>query len=183
MVKNTTIDFSTVSTWLQVGGVKTPNDSVMKSTAFFLEEVTEMMIAAGKGAEWKDLLVKEVQELDYKDLPSTVNKQEVLDGAADTLVTLGNIFHSLGITDKIGTVYERVMESNFSKYCTDEEEAKVTVKMYLEGTHPTKVGKKIRTYYIQEKVEDKVLFIVKAEENDKILKSYKYKEPDFSNLL
>ncbi len=71
--------------------------------------------------------------------------------------------------------FNDVMDSNFSKFCTSQDEADKTVEAYANGTHPNKNGEKIKCYHV--KVGD--YWIVKRVEDGKILKSINFKEVDF----
>lgn len=95
------------------------------------------------------------------------NLTEIRDGLADTYVTLGNVAYDLDITEDD---FEKVMKSNWTKFCNTEEEAQETVDLYMTGQHPDKPGEKIETYY--EKGKNK--YIVRKK-NGKIMKSYLYK--------
>lgn len=101
------------------------------------------------------------------------NLTEIRDGLADTYVTLGNVAYDLGITEDD---FEKVMESNWTKFCNTEEEAEETVDLYMTGQHPDKLGEKIETYF--EKGKNK--YIVRKK-NGKIMKSYLYKPVNLHN--
>ena len=98
------------------------------------------------------------------------NKEEAKDAIADVEVVLHNFTYSLDLADEYQQHFDKVMESNESKYCSNEDDAIESVRLYKEGNHPDKKGEVIEADY---KKEDN-LFVVFRKSDNKILKSYKY---------
>jgi hypothetical protein len=65
-----------------------------------------------------------------------------------------------------------------SKLCRVESEAAETVAAYWMGTHPDKKDKSIAAYYKKEGKR----YVVRRRKDDKVLKSLKFKEPNFEGL-
>lgn len=121
---------------------------------------------------WKRLMEEELDEMDqaFKDK----NKDEMLDAFVDLIVVNTNMPFMMGYSlEDIQDRVNRVLKSNWSKYCDNEEDALVSVNLYREGNHPTKPGEKIKAYY--EKVGE--WYIIKRLPDNKILKSHLYKAP------
>jgi NTP pyrophosphatase (non-canonical NTP hydrolase) len=135
---------SYITVWLEKIGMKKPDKPCLmtpeqKKMNMMLidEEVQELMIALSKN---NDIV-------------------ELADAYFDVLwvVTQSAMMNGLNIND----IVRAGAMSNLSKFCNTEEEALNTVKAYLEGRHPNKLGQ----------------FIT---EDGKVLKSISFKEPDFS---
>lgn len=119
-----------------------------------------------------DLVKEEVQEL--KEAITEGNKQEVMDAVADIFWVTMNVAYFYGISAEEMTEYfDKVSESNWSKYTTDEQVAIATVEAYNSGTHPDKPGVIIPTTYTKEGV----WYVIRNAETGKILKSINYKKP------
>ena len=90
------------------------------------------------------------------------------------IMELNNIMFNIWVLDKrIFAKFKQVLKSNYSKFTTDENIAIQSVEAYKNGTHPTKLGQNIDSYY--KKVGD---YYVIFKSNHKILKSINYKEPN-----
>jgi NTP pyrophosphatase (non-canonical NTP hydrolase) len=112
------------------------------------------------------------EELDeFEDALEKNNKQEMYDAVIDAVTFLANIpyFYDLDI-EELSKVADAVNQSNWSKFCKTEQEAIDTVEAYANGTHPNKIGEKIKTYYTY---ADKY-FIIKKVLDNKIVKSINF---------
>lgn len=101
---------------------------------------------------------------------NTIDIIELRDAVADINVVNANVAYHFGLDESAD--FEEVMKSNFSKYCTTEEDARKTVELYATAQHPDKLGEMIDCDYKQ-KGE---YFIVFRKTDGKIMKSYKYKK-------
>lgn len=148
-----TEQISDVQKWLTVGGFKFGDESkVPLSISLVEEEILELKEGISKG-----------------------DKKECLDAIGDIFVTLHNVSQSLGYTPELITQYqEAISKSNWSKYCSDQKEAEDTVEAYRSGTHPSKMGTRIDSYY--EKVGN---YYVIYRHDGKILKSINFREPTY----
>lgn len=141
-----------VFNWLDVGGAKHGDDTFVP-LAF-------------------DLVKEEVQEL--KEAITEGDKKEVMDAVADIFWVTMNVAYFYGISAEEMTEYfDKVSESNWSKYTTDEQVAIATVEAYNSGTHPDKPGVIIPTTYSKEGV----WYVIRNMNTGKILKSIDYKKP------
>jgi len=130
---------------------------------------------------WKD------ERKEYRRAFKENNYIQILDGVIDCAWAWGNLSyfgHSesqtlLQIVTEAAALYpledvrlyaQAVKESNWSKFCKNEAEAKATVTAYYFGSHPDKPNKKIPTLYKQ--VGEK--WVVCHEHTRKVLKSINY---------
>jgi len=119
-----------------------------------------------------DIIQEEVDELESA--LQADDRAEVLDAVGDIYWTSTNSLAACGFTkEEIDDHMERISRSNWSKFCGTELCAKNTVKAYEDGTHPSKPGKKINTYY--ERIGD--VFVI-FREDGKIMKSIHFNEPN-----
>jgi len=86
------------------------------------------------------LIDEEIQELE--DAIKNKDVFEMQDAIVDAQWVLNNLPYYLSID--IEKMEHAVSLSNFSKFCRDEENAKKTVEMYSNGTHPDKQGDSCR---------------------------------------
>jgi hypothetical protein len=163
-----------VFNWLEAAGFEQDNPT-MHETAIngFWSEIGETMLAYNQS-----------------------NKSEVLDGVVDSYWMLQNMrffgidirtrifckselynteyfcnFGHTAFTDSEIRRYQKAVSiSNWSKFCKDEAEARLTVFAYENGTHPDKLGKTIRASHKQ--VNDK--WVVFDSATRKVLKSINY---------
>lgn len=106
------------------------------------------------------------------------NKQEFIDAIVDSIWMTLNYAAMGGITaNEILAYAEKVQESNDSKFCDNEEDAAHTVNLYNTGMHPDKISYTIETYW--KKVGSK--YVIFRKEDNKIMKSYKYKSLNNEN--
>ena len=119
-------------------------------------------------------LVKE----EFEELVDAVKNKdfvETIDGLADLLFVTYGFFSSIGIdADK---AYDIVSESNMSKLCKTEEEAKKTVEFYLQENPQRYDSPSYR------RSDDNVNWVVYNKSTMKILKSYKYTPANFTNIM
>lgn len=119
-----------------------------------------------------DLIEEEVTELE--DAINKGDKQEVMDAIADIFWVSMNAAYFYGITAReMFEYFEKVSESNWSKFTADEKIAQLTVEAYENGTHPDKPGVVIPTTYSKEGF----WYVIRNKETGKILKSIDYKKP------
>lgn len=162
--------------WLGTAQPKNPSqEQLLNNLSFCLEELSECAEAGGSSVMrgFIKLLEEKAKELGYDVLntPDTINELMLRDGVADTFVTLGNItYHSNLPTEKD---YDLVMDSNYTKFCDNLEDAEKSVELYGQGLHPTKMGEYVDAFY--EFHND--YYIIKRRKDNKILKSYKYQDP------
>lgn len=178
-----------ISDWLTLAGVESPSkpqfpksDKLQLALGLVLEELIE----AAESASYRDceeFLVTSIKTLQDSFLNLTNSKDkreegdldELRDACADMRVVMGNLIHFAGIKEKFNEDFAEVMNSNFSKFCTTEQEADASVEAYAKGTHPNKMGDVIECYH--EKVGD--YWIVKRKKDNKVLKSIGFVEPNF----
>ena len=119
-------------------------------------------------------LVKE----EFEELVDAVKNKdfvETIDGLADLLFVTYGFFSSIGIdADK---AYDIVSESNMSKLCKTEEEAKKTVEFYLQENPQRYDSPSYR------RSDDNINWVVYNKSTMKILKSYKYTPANFTNIM
>ena len=115
-------------------------------------------------------LIKE----EYEELLSAEDREDHLDAAGDLYVVITGMLHSMGVNGE--ELLKRINDSNFSKFATTEEEAKKSVLRYMDDLRYENVSyKKVGGYYVIR--GDKV-----NGGKNKILKSYKFKEPVLGDL-
>ena len=143
-----------------------------------IEDVYQWLETAGQVPDKRkvslalDLVREELEEL--KSGLFFDNKEEVLDALEDLKWVLGNVAFFYGLSlEEIDDYERKVSISNWSKFCTTQDMAEVTVNLYKKGEHPDKLGEKIDCYY--ERVGQ--FWIVKRADG-KILKSTKYLSVD-----
>jgi len=121
----------------------------------------------------KTIVNEEVQEL-HQGIEND-NKQEILDAIIDILWVSLNVAVAYNITSvQLEEMASMIKDSNYSKFCTYECEAKDTVKAYATGTHTDKPGERIITHY--EKHGD--YYIIKRSHDGKIMKNLHYVSVD-----
>ena len=175
-----------VSKWLEVAGEVKPSSKSFPSKEIFtrwynmmLEEVNEAVEAAD-GDTIKECIpileekLSKLKEFHQNHPKKKANIHELRDSSADQKVVIANLDHFAGISDVAMSDFEKVMMSNWSKFCETEQEADETVEAYDKGVHPDKVGVSIPADYRQ--VGN--LFVVFNTENGKILKSINYTAPN-----
>ena len=177
-----------ISEWLDLSGNKHDNVPVFPENKKFqlaLSLVLEELLEAAEAGTYEQTyeffnnvrrtIDKHMDKLLTSPKKESGSVDELRDACADLRVVMGNLIHFAGLRDKFDEDFKEVMDSNFSKYCKTEDEAKESVRLYSKGTHPAKMGEKIETYY--EKVGE--YFIIKNKETNKILKSVNFREPNF----
>lgn len=151
--------FEEIITWLQTAGVK-PVSFDNKNE----ESIKKFELL-------KSFILEEFEEL--KEAFNNNDKQEFNDALVDLIWMIMNGVAFFDLEDIFFKKADQILKSNQSKFCFTKEVAEETVRLYREGLHPTKKGEKIITYY--EKIGK--FYVVKRQEDDKILKSMYYKEP------
>lgn len=140
-----------VFNWLDVSGAVHGND-LMVPLAF-------------------DLVKEEVDEL--KEAITEGDKKEVMDAVVDIFWVTMNVAYFYGLDPKeIVEYFDKVSDSNWSKFTSDEQVAIATVEAYNSGTHPDKPGVIIPTTYTKEGI----WYVIRNAETGKILKSINYKK-------
>ena len=123
-----------------------------------------------------DLITEEVNEL--QDAIKTQNMKEVIDALSDILYVVYGAGSSFGID--LNESFNIVHQSNMSKSCKTEEQAKETVKLYQQkyqdGTSPYDTP----SYRYD---SDAKLYIIYNELTGKILKNKDYQEANFDEML
>ena len=114
---------------------------------------------------------------EYNELVDAISKKdftETIDALADLIVVIGGMACRFGIDlDKASAI---VHNSNMSKLCSSEDEAKKTVEWYLENE--TRYDS---PYY--EPALDKTHYVVRNRSTGKILKNINYIPANFKSLL
>ena len=180
-----------ISDWLTLAWVESPaepqfpkSDKLQLALRLILEELFEAAESAPQEEleSFLNYTKSEVEEAFDKIRKNGGKKEgdlmELRDACADMRVVMGNLIHFAGIKDQFNEDLKEVMDSNFSKFCTTEEEADKSVKAYGKGNHPNKMGDVIECYH--EKVGD--YWIVKRKSDNKVLKSVDYVEPNFTKI-
>jgi hypothetical protein len=184
------IDINTTYEWLEIAGKGVyPKDSSLLNLApiLVLEELTETVEAIGSDATdgYIKALKDSIVRLESKVHPHKPDMRSLRDGIADLYVTVTNIAYGSGIAVwGIERDYDRVMDSNFTKFCYTEEEAEATVQAYRNGTHPNKLGECIETQWKlsdEPDAEGRGVYIITSLAG-KILKSINYEEPKFKSI-
>ena len=113
---------------------------------------------------------------ELNELKEATKKNDILDGLGDVIWTaIGQCMdHGIDPAELISRIYD----SNMSKLCRTESEADETVAAYWMGQHPDKPNESILTYHRKEGKR----YVVRRKKDDKVLKSIKFKEPDFTGL-
>ncbi len=119
------------------------------------------------------LIQEEVKELETA--IKTKNMHEVIDALTDILYVTYGAGAEFGIN--LDDTFARVHESNMSKFCSTEQEAKDTVNYYENNI--SKTGNNIykSPCYRYNELYDK--YVVFNADTDKILKSIKYNPVEF----
>lgn len=179
-----------ISEWLTTAGVESPSTPQFPASDKFqlaLGLVLEELIEAAESGSDEELLtfaltMKESASNIINALEGSGGRDrkegelmELRDACADLRVVMGNLIHFAGIQEKFEEDFNEVMDSNFSKFCTTEEEADESVEAYANGTHPNKMGELIECYHV--KVGK--YWIVKRKKDNKVLKSIKFRDAQF----
>ena len=149
-----------VHNWLETAGNVKPAD---ETTA----NVDKCQLAI-------DLIQEELDEL--KVAYAERDTQEAIDAVVDLKWVINNFIFFFGMdTDALANIEKLIETSNFSKFCTNEEDAQTTVDLYGKGEHPDKPGEVIEAHWKKAESEDATYYVILRKTDDKILKSYKYK--------
>ena len=118
----------------------------------------------------------DLTQSELNELKEATNKNDILDGLGDVIWTAIGQCMDYGVDP--AELINRIYESNMSKLCRTESEAAETVAAYWMGTHPDKKGQSILTAYVKEGKR----YVVRKKENNKVMKSLNFKEPNFEGL-
>ncbi|HMP98487.1 MAG TPA: nucleoside triphosphate pyrophosphohydrolase family protein [Cyclobacteriaceae bacterium] len=116
------------------------------------------------------LLAEELKELEVAILEKDITG--IADALCDLQYVLSGAILEFGLGNKFKALFEEVQRSNMSKTCNTEDEAKATVKFYLEkdGTE---------CYY--EKAGER--WLVYRKSDNKTIKSINYSQADLDSVL
>lgn len=119
------------------------------------------------------LVQEEFEEL--QDAIKAKNFAETIDALTDIQYVVLGFYTALGIdADK---AFEIVHDSNMSKLCKTEDEAKHSVKCYSEENPQRYDSPRYR------RADDGIHWVVYNASTNKILKSYKYTPADFTSIM
>lgn len=120
-----------------------------------------------------NLIEEEFNEL--KDAVKANDMVEVVDALSDILYVVYGMGHAFGIN--LDKSFDLVHESNMTKLCKTENEAKESVEHYktLPGFENVNVGYRL--------ADDGANYVVYNTDTGKILKSKYFKLPDFSSMI
>lgn len=125
------------------------------------------------------LLVQNRLELiteEYNELLDAIKAKSldlVVDSCIDQIYVLWGCLQAFGIQDG-DKAFDLVHQSNMTKFCKDENEAKLSIEKYK------KEGRYIEPSY---KLSSNGLYIIYDKDTNKILKSINYKPVDLSTIL
>ena len=142
--------------------MKTFGQEVKNKPSFSTDKINKLRL---------DLIKEELSEL--TDAMNNKNLLEVADALTDILYVTYGAGHAFGLN--LDTMFNEVQESNMSKTCDNEEDAKISVKKYLEE-------KRYNDPKYRKSDCDKY-WIVYDNETGKILKNHKFKSPELSKFL
>ena len=122
------------------------------------------------------LVDEEIQEM--KDGSKNQNHEEVKDGFSDTTFCLLNACYFEGIkAEDVAKKFDKVVLSNYSKFCKTREEAVASAEAYCKGKHFTKPNEFIEAK-IQSTGNEIYPYVVIRTKDSKILKSLNYRSPN-----
>ena len=158
-----------------------------------LEDVSDFNSTAGikKHEEFNETVFEDKQLVDLRinlikeefeelcDALKSHDRKEVIDALGDILYVVYGAADTFGIGTDIYKAFNIIQNSNMSKFCTSEQEAKETVEHYKNNdtrydtpNYRTVINK-----------DGKELFVVFNKSTGKILKSINYTEANFDTLL
>lgn len=144
----------TIEKWLQISGGHKPSE--------FTADGDKVQLSVNLIQEELDELKEAIKNNDHK---------EVIDALVDLKWVINNVIFYTGIKEEELHFNEQVVrKSNFSKFCKNEDEAKLTVELYRMGNHPDKPKVEIECYYEQ----FGNVYIVRRKEDNKVLKNMNY---------
>jgi predicted HAD superfamily Cof-like phosphohydrolase len=123
--------------------------------------------------ERSDLRVSLIKE-ELSELEEAISRGdivEVSDALGDLMVVLSGTILEFGLGDKFNDIFNEIHKSNMSKAASSMEEAEETLHKYLEEgikAHSVKVGDK---------------WVILRTDDDKVLKSIKYKKVNLEKIL
>lgn len=144
---------------------------------FNIEPTLQFLKMAGKTPSSKgvDLSFKLIREEMIEELEEAINlrdEDKIIDAVGDSMVVLANLMFYSGIDlQKFADRFTKIDKENMAKICLNEDDAKLTVKLYAEGKHPDKLGQVVDTYYTC--IDDRYYPILRSSD-DKIMKAHNY---------
>tara|TARA_Y100000310_G_scaffold330632_1_gene402617 strand:+ start:325 stop:864 length:540 start_codon:yes stop_codon:yes gene_type:complete len=120
-----------------------------------------------------DLITEEVQEL--KDAFANNDFPEIIDALSDILYTVYGMGVSIGVN--LDRSFELVHDSNMSKLCSNEQEARATVAWYKEQYEKGLLPYDSPAY--RSGNEEEEYWVIYNESSGKILKNLNYKPVNF----
>lgn len=135
-------------------------------------DLTDVMqwLETGNQKPTTKLTLDLIQE-EFDELKVAETKRDKLDAITDLFWVITNYCVAEGLTpEELDKYFKIVSQSNWSKYCTSETVAQMTVDAYAKGEHWDKFGVQIEAEY--RRYGD--LFIVTRKSDGKILKSINY---------
>lgn len=139
-----------------------------------VKEWTERM-GVKPGGDTAALYIKLIEE-EYQELMEAAadgNFQEIVDAAIDLKWVIDGLLLMLQVD--IGVAENTVVQSNFSKWCYGEDIAQASVAEYA--------NKGVDAYYEQLDFNSEKYYIIKRNEDNKILKPVTYQKPDWGHLV
>ena len=116
-----------------------------------------------------NLINEELEELIYAS--SKQDKVEILDALGDLLYVIYGYAYTFDLENVLEKAFERIHQSNMTKFCISEEEAIKSVENYK--------NKDVETYY--KKVNDK--YVIYRSSDNKVLKNINYKPVKLEDLI
>lgn len=145
-----------------------PEDRQKLRIDLIFEELKEYAEASGMTTYFAELCsVNSIN--DEIDLP--VNQVEQLDALLDLQYVLSGAVHEHGFGDIFDVGFEKVHSSNMSKACTSWQEAMDTITSYRSQNIPVSP------------FQNGKLYIIKRDEDAKVLKSIDYKPAQLAQFL
>jgi len=135
-----------------------------------------------------DIFTKEPNNVEFamklireevKELEQAVREHDYVE-TADALADILYVVYGMGcrIGLDMDKIFNIVHENNMSKLCSTEEEAKLSVKYYIENKE--KLGYDSPNYRL---AEDGIHYVVYNESTKKVLKSIKWQPVDLTYIL
>lgn len=142
---------------------------MVNNLGFNMSDVFDWLEAAGQKPT-ESLTLDLIQE-EFDELKVATTPEERLDAITDLFWVITNYCAASELSpEQLSKYFSAVSRSNWSKFCTSETVAKMTVEAYANGTHWDKPGFKIEADY--KRHGD--LFIVFRKHDTKLLKSINY---------
>ena len=159
---------------------KNPIDMVREFHEYSGHPVGEKidLITRNRADERHAYISEELQEFYEGIVDEDIN--DAVDAMADACYFIYGTLVEMGVSYECFTeFFNGVHRANMTKFCTSEEDAKISVHLYSLGTHPQAMGRDIEATYRKQGE----LYIIYNAQNGKILKSYKTEKPDTLPIL